>query len=232
MGVGAAFVMPSTLSILASVFRRASGPRRSPSGPASRVGAAIGPVASGLLLDHFWYGSVFLVNLPIIAMALVAGYVLVPKSRRLQANAARSGRCRAVDPRSRRPRLRHHRRSAPRLAERRVGCLVRRRRHPARLRALGVAQPASDARPAPVPEPPLRRLVWRHHVGVLRHVRLVLHARPVLPGRPWLEPAERCAAPASVLGGDDGRRPNTPSWSAGSAPTVSVPSASCRSPSG
>jgi MFS transporter, DHA2 family, integral membrane protein len=82
MGIGAAFVMPSTLSILANVF---PGRERAKAiaiwAGISGAGAAIGPVTSGLLLDHFWYGSVFLVNLPIIAAALVAGYVLVPKSK-------------------------------------------------------------------------------------------------------------------------------------------------------
>ena len=82
MGVGAAFVMPSTLSIFANVFpARERAKAIAIWAGISGAGAAIGPVASGLLLDHFWYGSVFLVNLPIIAAALVAGYLLVPKSR-------------------------------------------------------------------------------------------------------------------------------------------------------
>jgi EmrB/QacA subfamily drug resistance transporter len=82
MGVGAAFVMPSTLSILANVFpARERAKAIAVWAGISGAGAAIGPVASGLLLDHFWYGSVFLVNLPIIATAIAAGYVLVPKSR-------------------------------------------------------------------------------------------------------------------------------------------------------
>jgi EmrB/QacA subfamily drug resistance transporter len=82
MGVGAAFVMPSTLSILANVFpARERAKAIAIWAGISGAGAAIGPVASGLLLDRFWYGSVFLVNLPIIAAAIVAGYVLVPKSR-------------------------------------------------------------------------------------------------------------------------------------------------------
>src|SRR6476661_1711291 len=42
---------------------------------------ACGAVASGLLLGHFWYGSVFLINVPIIVLALVSGHFLVPKSR-------------------------------------------------------------------------------------------------------------------------------------------------------
>jgi EmrB/QacA subfamily drug resistance transporter len=82
MGVGAAFVMPSTLSILANVFpARERAKAIAIWAGISGAGAAIGPVASGVLLDHFWYGSVFLVNLPIIAIALIAGYVLVPRSR-------------------------------------------------------------------------------------------------------------------------------------------------------
>src|SRR5258706_8663420 len=50
---------------------------------AATTGAAgaVGPVASGFLLGHFWYGSVFLVNVPIIVLALVLGYFLVPKSK-------------------------------------------------------------------------------------------------------------------------------------------------------
>jgi EmrB/QacA subfamily drug resistance transporter len=82
MGLGAAFIMPSTLSILVNVF---------PAGERAKaiaiwaatvgVAGAIGPLMSGFLLTHFWFGSVFLINLPIIALALVGGWVLVPKSR-------------------------------------------------------------------------------------------------------------------------------------------------------
>ncbi len=82
MGVGAAFIMPSTLSILVNVF---------PAGERAKaiaiwaatvgVAGAIGPLMSGYLLTHFWFGSVFLINLPIIALALVGGWFLVPKSR-------------------------------------------------------------------------------------------------------------------------------------------------------
>ena len=82
MGVGAAFVMPSTLSILANVFP----PHERAKAIAvwagiSGGGAAIGPIASGFLLAHFWWGSVFLVNVPIIVIALVGGQILVPRSR-------------------------------------------------------------------------------------------------------------------------------------------------------
>lgn len=82
MGIGGAFVMPSTLSILTNVFpTRERAKAIAIWAGISGSGAAIGPLASGLLLEHFWFGSVFLVNLPIIALAIVAGWILVPKSR-------------------------------------------------------------------------------------------------------------------------------------------------------
>ncbi|MFV0309656.1 MAG: MFS transporter [Desertimonas sp.] len=81
MGVGAAFVMPSTLSILTNVFTtRERAKAIAIWAGISGAGAAVGPIASGLLLEHYWWGSVFLINIPIIAVALVAGQRLVPKS--------------------------------------------------------------------------------------------------------------------------------------------------------
>jgi len=83
MGMAAAFIMPSTLSILTSVFTdraeraKAIGLWAAVSG----LGVAIGPVAGGWLLAHFSWGSIFLVNLPIAGVALVAGHWLVPSSR-------------------------------------------------------------------------------------------------------------------------------------------------------
>jgi EmrB/QacA subfamily drug resistance transporter len=82
MGVGAAFVMPSTLSILTNVFpTRERAKAIAVWAGISGAGAAIGPLTSGLLLEHYWWGSVFLINLPIVALALLAGAVLVPKSK-------------------------------------------------------------------------------------------------------------------------------------------------------
>lgn len=82
MGAAAAFIMPSTLSIVVNVFP-AEERTKAIAIWAGTTGAAgaIGPVASGWLLGHFWYGSVFLINVPIIAVALVAGWFLVPTSR-------------------------------------------------------------------------------------------------------------------------------------------------------
>jgi EmrB/QacA subfamily drug resistance transporter len=74
--------MPSTLSILTNVFPAHERPRAIAIWAGiSGGGAAIGPIASGWLIEHYWWGSVFLINLPIIAIALVAGAVLVPKSK-------------------------------------------------------------------------------------------------------------------------------------------------------
>jgi EmrB/QacA subfamily drug resistance transporter len=82
MGVGGAFIMPSTLSVLTNVFpARERGRAIGIWAAAAGLGIAIGPVAGGWLLEHFWWGSVFLVNLPVVAIALVAGLFLVPESR-------------------------------------------------------------------------------------------------------------------------------------------------------
>jgi EmrB/QacA subfamily drug resistance transporter len=82
MGVAAAFVMPSTLSILANVFPPDERARAiSIWAGIAAGGGAIGPIASGLVLEHFWWGSVFLVNVPLVVLALVGGARLVPTSR-------------------------------------------------------------------------------------------------------------------------------------------------------
>jgi EmrB/QacA subfamily drug resistance transporter len=82
MGVGGAMIMPATLSIITNVFP----PQERSKAIAiwagfAGAGAALGPLLSGFLLEHFWFGSVFLVNLPIIAVAVVSGALLVPSSR-------------------------------------------------------------------------------------------------------------------------------------------------------
>jgi len=82
MGFGAALIMPSTLSILVNVFPPHERTKAIAAWAAvTGAAGAIGPVASGLLLNHFWYGAIFLINVPIVLVALVAGARLVPKSR-------------------------------------------------------------------------------------------------------------------------------------------------------
>ncbi len=83
MGVGAAALMPCTLSILTNVFiterdrARAIGIWSATAG----LGVAIGPILGGFLLVHYWWGSVFLINVPIAAAGFVAAVFLVPNSK-------------------------------------------------------------------------------------------------------------------------------------------------------
>jgi EmrB/QacA subfamily drug resistance transporter len=82
MGVAAAFVMPSTLSILTNVFPAHERPKAIAMWAGiSGGGAALGPIASGFILEHFHWGWVFRINVPIIIVALVAGAIVVPKSK-------------------------------------------------------------------------------------------------------------------------------------------------------
>ncbi|MEV8564387.1 MFS transporter [Streptomyces sp. NPDC051322] len=82
MGLGGAFVMPATLAVLMNVFEREEQPKAIGIW-AGGVGLAIaiGPITGGLLLEHFWWGSVFLVNVPVVAVALIAMVLLVPDSK-------------------------------------------------------------------------------------------------------------------------------------------------------
>jgi EmrB/QacA subfamily drug resistance transporter len=82
MGIGGAFIMPATLSIITNVFPpeergRAIGVWAAIAG----VALPLGSIGGGFLLEHFYWGSVFLVNIPIVVLALVAGVVLIPTSR-------------------------------------------------------------------------------------------------------------------------------------------------------
>ncbi|WP_199809699.1 MFS transporter [Streptomyces sp. NRRL F-2799] len=82
MALGAAFVMPATLAVLMNVFERSEQPKAIGIW-AGGVGLAIaiGPITGGALLDHFWWGSVFLINVPIVLIALALMIWLVPDSR-------------------------------------------------------------------------------------------------------------------------------------------------------
>ncbi|HYY19441.1 MAG TPA: MFS transporter, partial [Streptosporangiaceae bacterium] len=82
MGLGGAAVMPQTLSIISNVFE----PQERPKAigiwaSAVGIGVAIGPVLGGLLLSHFWWGSVFLVNVPVTIVGAILVARLVPESR-------------------------------------------------------------------------------------------------------------------------------------------------------
>ena len=82
MGLGAAAVMPQTLSIISNVFDPAERPRAIGIwAMAVGIGVAIGPVVGGLLLAHFWWGSVFLLNVPFTAAGAAAVWLVVPESK-------------------------------------------------------------------------------------------------------------------------------------------------------
>lgn len=83
MGVGAAVIFPATLSLITNIFvdpvkrAKAIGLWAAMVG----VGVAAGPISGGWLLEHFSWGSVFLVNVPIAAVAIVGGVLFIPTSR-------------------------------------------------------------------------------------------------------------------------------------------------------
>src|SRR6267154_2284913 len=81
MGLGAAFVMPATLSILNAVFPPKERPQAIAAWSAvAGEGIVIGPTLGGLLLSHFWWGSVFLINVPLVALALAGVLLTVPET--------------------------------------------------------------------------------------------------------------------------------------------------------
>ncbi|MGH9125687.1 MAG: DHA2 family efflux MFS transporter permease subunit, partial [Acidimicrobiales bacterium] len=83
MGIGGAFIMPATLSIITNVFTTPSERAKAIGiwAGVAALGVGIGPVTGGFLLDHFYWGSVFFVNVPIVALALIGGWFLVPESK-------------------------------------------------------------------------------------------------------------------------------------------------------
>jgi EmrB/QacA subfamily drug resistance transporter len=83
MGVGGALIMPSTLSILTNVFtdHKERGKAIGIWAGVSALGLGIGPLSGGILLAHFWWGSVFLINVPFVILGLIFGYLLIPESK-------------------------------------------------------------------------------------------------------------------------------------------------------
>lgn len=82
MGIGAAVLMPGTLAVLTQLFDDRERPKAIGIWAAvTSLGFAAGPVIGGALIKHFWWGSVFLINVPVAVLALAAVAFLVPESR-------------------------------------------------------------------------------------------------------------------------------------------------------
>ena len=83
LAVGAAMMMPATLSIIRLTFNdeRERALAIGIWGAVASGGAAVGPLVGGVLLEYFWWGSVFLINVPVVLVALVAAGVFIPRSK-------------------------------------------------------------------------------------------------------------------------------------------------------
>ena len=189
MGVGAALIMPATLSIIANVF---TGEERGKAiaiwAALAAVGIGLGPLAGGLLLEWFDWSSVFLVNVPFAAAALLLGIRYVPESRDprpgsfdlLGAALSTAGFSILVYAIIEAPERGWTSRPRPRFAR-------GQRRAAGRLLLVGAAHRRADARPRLLPQRALQR---RHGCGqrrLLRPARRDLRADPVPAVRPRLQ---------------------------------------------
>jgi EmrB/QacA subfamily drug resistance transporter len=88
MGVGSALIATASLSIVTSVFpREERGKAIGVWAGVNALGIGAGPVVGGVMLEHLWWGSVFLLNVPVVLVTLVVGWVLLPESRDPQRRA-------------------------------------------------------------------------------------------------------------------------------------------------
>jgi EmrB/QacA subfamily drug resistance transporter len=82
MGIGGAFIMPATLSIITNVFpARERGKAIGVWAGTAGLAGVLGPLTGGFLLEHFYWGSIFLVNIPVVIVGLLAGVFLIPTSK-------------------------------------------------------------------------------------------------------------------------------------------------------
>ena len=82
MGIGGAFIMPATLSIITNVFpTRERGKAIGVWAGTAGLAGVLGPLTGGFLLEHFYWGSIFLVNIPIVIVGVLAGIFLIPTSK-------------------------------------------------------------------------------------------------------------------------------------------------------
>lgn len=82
MGIGAALIMPLAMSVLPSLFTPdEQGRAIALVSTGSALGMPLGPIIGGWLLEHFWWGSIFLINVPMVAIAVLACVFLLPETR-------------------------------------------------------------------------------------------------------------------------------------------------------
>ena len=181
LGVGAAAVFPMAISVIPVMFREEERQKAISVMAASLFLAyPIGPIVGGFLLDHFWWGSVFLINVPIVAIALVAVTFLLPESRAAKRPTPGLPRHRDLERRADRPHVRVHQGGPGRL-DRHPGAGDDRRGTggPRRLRVVGAVHRPAERQPAarrPVAVPG-GQLPVGHAAD---DVRVVRHVRPVL----------------------------------------------------
>ncbi|MEY9487632.1 EmrB/QacA subfamily drug resistance transporter [Streptomyces calvus] len=85
MGIGGALLLTTTLAVVMQIFTHEEQPRAIGIWAAvNSLGFAAGPLVGGFILNHFWWGAIFLVNLPVVVLALVAVAAYVPESRNRQ----------------------------------------------------------------------------------------------------------------------------------------------------
>ena len=85
LGIGAAAIFPLSLSVIPVLFAPEERQKAiALMASATFISFPIGPIVGGYLLDHFWWGSVFLINVPVVALALIAVAILLPESRSAQ----------------------------------------------------------------------------------------------------------------------------------------------------
>ena len=185
-GAAGALLVPGSLAILTALFE---GPARARAigiwASATSATTLLGPVIGGLLVDGVSWRAAFLINVPLVAIALFATIRYMPETRSEEATGhvrlARRGRRRD---RGRRARVRGDPRHRPQLAgPGRVG-LARHRRHRAHRLPVPHGAPAEPARAAgPVPPPALRDDQPLDAPDLRRPVHRALHPGPVPAGR-------------------------------------------------
>ena len=85
LGLAAAVILPLSLAVIPVLFTADERPKAiAIVGGATFLGFPIGPILGGWLLDHFWWGSVFLINVPVVVVAVIAVTLLMPESRSAQ----------------------------------------------------------------------------------------------------------------------------------------------------